>query len=99
MKLQILAQVLLFCDGQKDFVLGDFWTRLLLVGTAWVANDVLNVDYPHCEVEDSRLEGRDQVLYRRIFYAGGTLFDQERRLAMEGARHLPSPCKLTKINK
>ena len=97
MKLQILSQLLLFCDGQRDFVLGDFWTRLLLVGKAWVANDVLNVDYPHCEVEDSRLEGREEVVYQRSFYAGGSLHDEERRLAMEGARHLPNPRKSAKI--
>ena len=93
MKLQILSQVLLFVDGQEEFDVGDFWDRLLLVGKAWVKNDVLNVNYPHCEVEDSRLEGRERVIFYRMFYAGGKLFDEERRMMMQGARHLPDGCK------
>ena len=96
LKLQILAHALIFCDGQKDFHLGFFWARLLAVGTAWVSNNVMDVDYPHCEVEDSRLEGREQVLFRRMDYAGGSLYDMERRLINEGARHCPNPCKCAK---
>ena len=93
MKVQILAQVLLFVDGQKKFVVRDFWARLLAVGRAWVANDVLNVDFPHCMVEASRLEGRERVIFQRPHYAGCWLYDMERRFANEGARHLPNACK------